>query len=143
MNLIVVYDLSEENILLCYRAKNPYRGLYNLIGGKVEEGESGEQAAYRELEEETGINKHDIILTHLMNFQYEMSNIELQVYVGKMNKNKELIEEVNCLQWVNSMGNFSDMSKYAGEGIIFHIIEQVKIYKERLLRNDIYQKEVV
>lgn len=78
-----------------------------------------------------------------MNFQYEMSNIELQIYVGKINKNKELIEEVNHLKWVNAMENFSDSKKYAGEGNISHIIEQVKIYRERLLKMDIKQKEVV
>ncbi|MDE5586742.1 MAG: hypothetical protein K2I72_00030 [Bacilli bacterium] len=36
MNLIVVYDLKEENILMCYRSKEPYKDLYNLVGGKVE-----------------------------------------------------------------------------------------------------------
>ena len=47
MNLILVYDLNEEKILMCYRARNPYRGLYNLIGGKVEKGENSKKAAYR------------------------------------------------------------------------------------------------
>ncbi len=79
MNIIAVYDQKEENILMCYRSKEPYRNLYNLVGGKVEENETDEDAAYRELEEETGITKQDIILSHLMDFQYEMSNIELQV----------------------------------------------------------------
>ena len=134
MNLIVVYDQKEENILMCYRSKDPYKDLYNLVGGKVEENETNEEAAYRELEEETGITRQDIILSHLMTFQYEMSNIELQVYVGKLNKEKKLIEEANHLLWVSTKENFYDMTKYAEEGNIYHILEQVKIYPYRLLK---------
>jgi len=134
MNIIVVYDQKEENILMCYRSKEPYRNLYNLVGGKVEENETEEEAAYRELEEETGITKQDIILSHLMDFQYEMSNIELQVYVGKLNKEKILVEEMNHLQWMSINENFYDMTKYAGEGNIYHILENVKIYRDHLLK---------
>lgn len=134
MNIIAVYDQKEENILMCYRSKEPYRNLYNLVGGKVEENETDEDAAYRELEEETGITKQDIILSHLMDFQYEMSNIELQVYVGKLNKEKSLVEEMNHLQWISIYENFYDMTKYAGEGNIYHILEQVKIYRDRLFK---------
>lgn len=119
---------------MCYRSKEPYRNLYNLVGGKVEENETEEEAAYRELEEETGITKQDIILSHLMDFQYEMSNIELQVYVGKLNKEKILVEEMNHLQWMSINENFYDMTKYAGEGNIYHILENVKIYRDHLLK---------
>lgn len=134
MNIIAVYDQKEENILMCYRSKEPYRNLYNLVGGKVEKHETDEDAAYRELEEETGITKQDIILSHLMDFQYEMSNIELQVYVGKLNKEKSLVEEMNHLKWISIHENFYDMTKYAGEVNIYHILEQVKIYRDRLFK---------
>lgn len=69
-----------------------------------------------------------------MDFQYEMSNIELQVYVGKLNKEKSLVEEMNHLQWISIYENFYDMTKYAGEGNIYHILEQVKIYRDRLFK---------
>lgn len=133
MNVIIVYDSNEENILMCLRSKNPYKGLYNLVGGKVEKGEEDIEGAYRELEEETGIKKADIILTHLMDFEYHISNLELQVYVGKLNKDVILHEEVNKLFWINASENFYDMKKYAGEGNIGHMIEQVKMHKEDLL----------
>ena len=134
MNVIIVYDVEEKNILMCLRSKNPYKGLYNLVGGKVEDGEDNLEGAYRELEEETRIKKEDIILTHLMDYKYHMSDIELQVYVGKLNKKVEVIEEANKLYWINSEDDFFDMNKYAGEGVIGHMIEQVKYYKEELLK---------
>lgn len=134
MNVIVVYNKKEDKILMCLRKKEPYKGLYNLVGGKIEKDETGLESAYRELEEESGITKEDIILTHLMTFNYQMSNIELQVYTGKLNKEVKVVEEVNKLYWINANDNFFDMTKYAGAGNIGHIIEQVKLYKDRLLK---------
>ncbi len=134
VNLIVVYDSEEQNILFCYREKDPYKGLYNLVGGKVEEGEDELDAAYRELEEETAITKSDILLKPLMTFLYPLSNIELQVYVGKLKKNISLVEEVNHLYWFSVGENFWNLDKFAGEGNIAHILEQIKIYHDQLLK---------
>ena len=125
---------GRKKILMCLRSKNPYKGLYNLVGGKIDEGEEGIIGAYRELEEETGITISDIVLSHLMDFEYHMSGVELQVYAGKLNKKMELIEEVNKLFWVSIDEDFFDMTKYAGEGNIGHMVEQVRIYREALLK---------
>lgn len=43
-----------------------------------------------------------------------------------------MIEEVNKLEWVNVNDNFFDMSKYAGEGNIGHIIEEIRIDMRKL-----------
>lgn len=132
LNVVIVYNKEGNKILMCKRAKEPYKGKYNLVGGKVELGEDELYAAYRELQEETGITKEDINLNHLMNFQYKMSDIELEVYVGKLNKEIELQEEVNKLLWMSKEEDFFNIEKYAGEGNIGHMIQQVEIYKERL-----------
>ena len=49
LNLIVVFNTDFEKVLFCIRAKEPYKGLYNFVGGKIEEGETNDEAAYREL----------------------------------------------------------------------------------------------
>lgn len=136
MNVSIVYNKQEDKILMCLRKKDPYKGLFNLVGGKVEPGESSLDSAYRELEEETGIKREDIVLTNLMNIEYKMSDLQLQVYVGKLNKQMEVVEEVNKLYWIDINENFFDMTKYAGEGNIGHMLEQVKLYKDTLLKND-------
>ena len=51
MNFIVVFDKKLENILMCKREKNLYKGLYNLVGGKIENENNNLNEAYRELEE--------------------------------------------------------------------------------------------
>ena len=128
LNLILVFNKEETKILMCKREKEPYKGQYNLVGGKVEENEDELDAAYRELQEETGITNKDILLTNIMNFQYKVLDKELEIYMGKLNKDVELIEEVNKLYWIGKNLNFFDINKFAGEGIIGHIVEQIKTY---------------
>ena len=132
LNVILVYNKEENKILMCKREKEPYKGKFNLVGGKVEKGEDELHAAYRELYEETGISGDDIVLTHIMNFQYIMQDMELEVYVGKLNKDLKLIEELNKLYWIDKNENFFDLEKYAGEGNIGHMLQQVEIYKNKI-----------
>ena len=132
-NVIIVYDDICEKILMCLRTKEPYKNKFNLVGGKVEENENYFDAAYRELFEETGIDKEKIELKNLMNIDYNMSNMQLQIYVGKLKEKVNLVEELNKLYWVDINENFFDFNKYAGEGNIGHMLEQVKIYKDVLL----------
>lgn len=129
LNVIIVYNKNEDKILMCKRAKNPYKGKLNLVGGKVEANESELDAAYRELEEETGITNKDIQLTHIMNFQYIITDMELEVYYGKLNKDVKVVEELNKLFWIDKDSNFFDIEKYAGEGNIGHMVKQVELYK--------------
>lgn len=127
MNVIVIFNKNLTKTLMCKRTKEPYIGMYNLVGGKIERENDGLNEAYRELEEETNITKQDINLIHFMNLTYTKWGKELEVYYGILNKEVELIEEVNKLEWVFINDNFFDMNKYAGEGNIGHIIEEIKI----------------
>lgn len=132
LNVILVYNKTEDKILMCKREKEPYKGKFNLVGGKVEENEDELYATYRELQEETGITQNDIKLTHIMNLQYKMSDMELEVYAGKLNKDTNLIEEVNKLYWIDKNENFFDIEKFAGEGNIGHMLKQAEIYKTEI-----------
>ena len=127
MNVIVVFDKNLQKTLMCKRTKEPYMGMYNLVGGKIEKENDGLNEAYRELFEETNIQKSDVDLVYFMNLSYIKWNKELEVYYGILNKDVTLIEEVNKLEWVDINDNFFDMNKYAGEGNIGHIIEEIKI----------------
>lgn len=126
-NVIVIFDKDLNKTLMCKRTKEPYMGMYNLVGGKIEKDNDGLNEAYRELFEETNISKNDTNLKHFMNLEYVDFNKKIEVYFGVLNKEVELIEEVNKLEWVNINDNFFDMTRYAGEGNIGHIIEEIKI----------------
>ena len=55
---------GEYQVLLIKRAQDPFRGSYALPGGFVEMKESQEQAAERELREETGLQKIKLEQVH-------------------------------------------------------------------------------
>ena len=121
-NAILIFDPFGEQILFCHRMKDPYKGKYNFVGGKIEENEEGFASAYRELYEETGITRADIELFHLMDFTYYGLQFYLEIYVGKLKCEKELIAEKNPLCWISRSENFFDTEKFAGDGNIGHII---------------------
>ena len=128
LNLIVVFNASLDKVLFCIRAKEPYKGLYNFVGGKVEENESNDNAAYRELFEETGISNQDIELEHFMDLNYFKYGNNLQVYYGILKHEVDLVEEKNKLEWVAINEKLLDNSKFAGNYNIPHIIRQIKVY---------------
>ena len=70
-NCIMIFSLDGEKLLFCKRTKNPYKGLYNFVGGKIE--------------------KHP-------------------------------------LEWMSVNENYFDCRRFAGEGNIGHMVEQVKTY---------------
>lgn len=129
-NCIIVLHRSEDKWLMCRRRKDPYKGLLNLVGGKIEEGEDHLSAAYRELYEETSVTDKDITLTRLMTFDYPLDGCFVEVYAGRLKGEIEVRGDENELLWTDLNENFFDMSCFAGEGNIGHMWEILKMHPE-------------
>ena len=133
-NVIVVFNMQMNRMLMCKRVKDPYKDLSNFVGGKIEKGEDEYTAAYRELKEETAITADDIKITHLVDFTYPLDDCYVEVYVGKLNKDVILKEEKHPLYWSELDKNFFDSKQYAGYGNIGHIMELIWLYKDKQLK---------
>lgn len=131
-NLIAVLSPDGEEMLMCRRIKQPYLGLVNFVGGKIEPNEDGETAAYRELFEETGITRADISLVHLMDFSYPLDPCYVEVYAGQLRHEVTVNGSENPLFWSGLDHDFFDMSEYAGEGNIGHIMEHIKLNSDKI-----------
>ena len=123
LNCSVVFNEAKNQVLFCKRTKEPFKGLYNFVGGKVEPGEASFAAACRELLEETGIGDDDICLFRLMDFTYYEQDYVLEIYIGQLQKDMQLREEVNPLEWLPLTEDFADSNRFAGEQNIAHIIK--------------------
>ena len=132
-NVSVIFDKTGKKLLMCKREKDPFKGKFNFVGGKVEPNETEDEAAYRELYEETGISKNDITLTRVLDFKYYLYNMELEVYYGIINEDIILKEEINKLLWIDRSENFCDSERFAGNTNIEHILRECENYRDKLL----------
>ena len=55
-NAASVALIDRDKVLLIQRARKPYFGMWSLPGGRLEPGETPEQAAEREIREEVGLS---------------------------------------------------------------------------------------
>jgi len=120
-NVIYLLNRPGGQLLMCRRRKEPYQGLLNLVGGKIEAGEDHLRAAYRELAEETGIGAQDAALVHLMDFTYYNPDCLVEVYAGQLRRDIPVRGEENDLLWVSLDDDFFDAKRFAGDGNIGHI----------------------
>lgn len=129
-NCIAVVHRDGGKWLMCKRRKDPYKGLFNLVGGKIESGEDHLAAAYRELYEETSITAEDITIQRLITFDYPLDGCFVEVYAGQLKDDIQVSGDENELVWKSLDDNFFDMKYYAGEGNIGHILEILKLHPE-------------
>lgn len=129
-NVLMVLSPDGERLLMCLRRKPPYQGLYNLPGGKIEPAEGGEDAAYRELMEETGIGRDAIRLCHVMDFTYYLEDGMMEVWAGRVKCDVAVHGEENALCWVDAGEDFFDDARFAGMGNIGHMLRQARRFEE-------------
>jgi 8-oxo-dGTP diphosphatase len=127
VNCIIVIHPKRDKLLFCLRACEPYTGRYNFVGGKVERGENGRAAAYRELFEETGIGRDAISLTRFMDYVWHPQRLSMQVYAGLLKREVTLVEEKHPLHWLGLNRDFFDQDVFAGEGNIGHMVEILRL----------------
>ncbi|MBN2879235.1 MAG: NUDIX domain-containing protein [Clostridia bacterium] len=120
--IILIYNKDRSRLLMCHRTKEPYTGLMNFVGGRIEQGETEAEAAYREMSEETGITKKDITLHYLMSTKYLLMGFGLEIFAGRLKYDVEVYGEENPLCWVSADDNFFDTTRYAGDGNLGHIL---------------------
>ncbi len=81
---VITYTLLEDS--QCYylqtKTKAPYRGLLNMVGGKVHIGESTNDAARREVFEKTGMEVEDVRLRGIAEVRVYSENVLLSHVVA-------------------------------------------------------------
>ena len=79
---------SEERVLLILRGREPLKGLWSLPGGRLEAQETHEQAAIREMREETGLSVSNLTFVqqfipfHMKEGVKIVSNYRLEVFTS-------------------------------------------------------------
>lgn len=108
-NTIRILLINQDKSLLLMRVVDPTTtgldkksrsAFWCTIGGKIENGETIEQAASREIFEETGLTKEDIILgpivwygRHQMIISGQHVELDEKFIVAHLNSNKQLTQD--------------------------------------------------
>lgn len=90
----LVYPLKKDKVLLIKKKRGLGKGFWNGPGGKIEENEDIEEAAIRELEEETRLKAKKLEFRAFLEF-FEIEEKELHyVYVFVTEDDKYWIKKV-------------------------------------------------
>ncbi len=117
-----------DKILLMRRATSSLRGAWCYIGGGVKEGEKASEAAFREIQEETGITKLNLYSANCCEQFYEMHRDSIwiaPVFVGYVDSSEDvhLNWEHDDYGWV-TIKEASEKATFPGNDKIFMHIDK-------------------
>ncbi len=101
---------NNKEFLICQRPENKARGLlWEFVGGKLEKGETGEQALIRECTEELNITVAvSGVFTDVVH-EYPDITVHLTVYDAEIEKGTPELLEHNDMKWItpDEIDNYS------------------------------------
>lgn len=101
MEVVAGLICDHDKFLICQRGKNKARaGLWEFAGGKVEAGETGPQALYRELKEELTIQTEIADSCADVSYQYPDLTIHLTLYRCKIVSGSVQLLEHQACRWI-------------------------------------------
>lgn len=119
----------EDKFLICQRLANKARGLlWEFVGGKVEEGETKEQALIRECREELAITVASKNLFMEVKHEYSDIIVHLSVFNCSILRGEPKLLEHNDMKWITA----KEIDNYDFCSADKQILEKIKTIK----RND-------
>ena len=92
-----------DRFLICQRPANKARALlWEFVGGKVEPGETGEEALIRECQEELGIVVQPTGVFMKVLHRYPDINVQLTIYNAKITSGEICMFEHNDIRWITA-----------------------------------------
>ena len=92
---------KDGKIFATQRGYGEYKGKWEFPGGKREEGESGEEALYREIREELDSKVEIEKLICTTDFDYPTFHLTMDVYLASLVEGKLTLLEHEDAKWVS------------------------------------------
>lgn len=100
-NAAKCYLINDDEILtIKYKDDNKKAGYYDIPGGKIEDGETAEQAALRELKEETGIIAKNLKNKGILKVEYPDRIFNFKIFLSTEFNGEISPIENNISKWV-------------------------------------------
>ena len=104
MNVIEVCAaiiIKEKSVFVAQRNYGDFAGKWEFPGGKVKDGETGEECIIREIEEELGVEIEVIDLVSTIPHSYPKFKILLHSYLCKLKNNQIVLHEHSAAKFVD------------------------------------------
>jgi 8-oxo-dGTP diphosphatase/2-hydroxy-dATP diphosphatase len=128
--LTLCIPVKENKVLLGYKKRGLGLGLYNGFGGKVELGETIEQATLRELAEEVGIKDGVLKKLGVLEFTFQSEQKILVTHIFKLKdfKQEPIETEEMKPQWFN-LNEIPFLQMWPDDKYWFPLFLQDKLFK--------------
>lgn len=94
------YVIKDNNVLVTKYKQGNKEGYYDIPGGKIEEGESPNQTAIREMKEETGLDVKNLKYKGNMIIEYPNRIFDFDVFLATKSEGEPQEFEENTSEWI-------------------------------------------
>ena len=94
--------MSRGSLFLAQRGYEPYKGCWEFPGGKIEPGETPEQALKRELKEKLGVSPEIGRLIGEVTHEYPEFSVHVRLYICPLNRRRLELKEYTKGEWIPS-----------------------------------------
>lgn len=96
------YLIKDNKVMtIKYKENNTRAGYYDIPGGKIENGETSEQTAIREMKEETGIDIKNLRHKGIMTIEYPDRKYVFDTFISSECEGKLQESEENTSEWID------------------------------------------
>lgn len=100
-NAVKCILIEKDKIVITKYLKGIKKGYYDIPGGKIEEGETSESAAIREMKEETGIEVSNLTKKGIFEVEYPDRRFIFEVFIAKKYQGNPQNFEENTSEWID------------------------------------------
>ena len=100
IRVVAAIIVHEDKIFATQRGYGEFKGGWEFPGGKIEEGETPQQALIREIKEELDIDIEVGELLHTVEYDYPKFHLSMDCFICKINAGEVVLKEHEAAKWL-------------------------------------------